>query len=707
MDVVDPSPPIEEPADLEDGPSGVEETTRIHPETEVHLVGGDPRDASRLADVQTCADCHPEVARTWRASAHARASFDNPWYRQAVDSIREERGSEASRFCAGCHDPVLLVAGAMDEPIDPADPRAHAGVTCLVCHGTQEVRVDGVGSYTLSTASVPLPDPADEEEVAEHVAALTPDPLRTSALCGACHRGFLGPAMGNGHHLPGLDDVTAWSRSGFAGSVATRLDEPVEEATCQSCHMPFGPASEEDFATDDGRIHVHRVAGGHTALAAATGDDAQLAAVRRGMVGAARIDVAAARQGRRSSRPADGARVRAGQRLELDVVIRSLGVGHRFPGGTRDAQDTWVEVVVRDASGRLLGQSGVRHEREHDPNAHRLVAALADENAEIRELHRVQHFAAALFDRTLGPRDAEVVRYALEVPHGVELPLSIDARLRHRRHTFAMHTAACEAQRTERGAAFDAASRRLGRVPIDACVPQPITDIATARVWLGRGASERESSGGATDPTWRRLFDHALGLSSDVQEHLDAARPSLAAATRAAPDAHARAMILALTGRIEGRQGRVSPALSALDGARSLVGAHAAIHRLRGDAYAQVWRWDEAAAEYEEAASAAPLDDSRWAALARARGSAGEDAEALAAADEGLALSPRHEGLLRSRYLALEHLEREISADAREDYLAHRVPDALQALRLRCGEESAWCARERLPVHVHELELPR
>lgn len=673
----------------------------LYPETLVHLVEGDPRDADRLADVEACASCHEEVAAAWRGSAHAHASFDNPWYRQSVDTFREERGPEASRFCAGCHDPVLLVADAVGRPIEPDDPRAHAGVTCLVCHGTQEVRADGNASYTLRTAEVVLPDPSDEREVAAHVAQLTPEPLRTTALCATCHRGFLGPDMGNPHHLPGVDEVTEWGRSVYAGSHATRLDDPIEPSTCQGCHMPEVEASDRDFATDDGRIRFHGVPGGHSAMAAALGDERQLAQVRSQLERAARIDVAAARSGRRSTRPADGAPVRPGA-LELDVVVRNLGVGHRFPGGTRDAQDTWIELEVRDAEGALIAEAGTRHADAPDDTAHRLVAAMVDDDARVRDRHHPQHFRAAVFDQTVGPRGAQVVRYSLDVPDGVAQPLSVDARLRHRRHGRALHDAACEAQRTARGRAFADAAEALGRRAIDACAEQPTEVIATARVWLGDGADEREATGGALAPTFDRLHDHALALIGDVQEHLDDARPSLAAALRAAPDDASRARVHVQEARLEGRQGRLAAALAAARRAERLVGPRPAIHRARGDAYAQVWRWQPAAEAYRQAAEGAPRDESRWTDLARALGSAGMDAEALDAAERGLALSPRDPSLLRSRYLALTALDRP-DGGARERYLAHRVPDMLSTLRLECGQRSTWCARERLPVHVHEL----
>mgnify|MGYP002063268813 CR=1 FL=1 len=35
------------------------------------------------------------------------------------------------------------------------------------------------------------------------------------------------------------------------------------------------------------------------------------------------------------------------------MVLRNRSVGHRFPGGTRDAQAAWVQVRVIDAAGEL------------------------------------------------------------------------------------------------------------------------------------------------------------------------------------------------------------------------------------------------------------------------------------------------------------------------------------------------------------------
>ena len=60
------------------------------------------------------------------------------------------------------------------------------------------------------------------------------------------------------------------------------------------------------------------------------------------------IDVAGARLEAPGSTtwhlPADAAPIAPGSKVAFDVVVRNLLVGHRFPGGVLDIQDTWIEV---------------------------------------------------------------------------------------------------------------------------------------------------------------------------------------------------------------------------------------------------------------------------------------------------------------------------------------------------------------------------
>lgn len=656
----------------------------LHP-SQARFVG----DTAALVSPATCAPCHEDVVATWSTSAHARSSFDNPWYRASIDVFREDRSNEASRFCGGCHDPALLSTGGLDTEVEPDDPRAHAGITCLVCHSTVRTSADGNGSVVVDIRDPLVPDPANEAEIAAHVERMRPEPLAGPGLCASCHRSFVGEDIGSAHHVNGIEDIGAWRASAFAGAHGRRIDEPVDEATCAGCHMPMVDAPLGDMAATDGRIRAHSVRGAHTAL-----DDAP--ATRAILTGAATIDVPRARTETGWESVEDfTARESVEGAVAFDVVVRNVGAGHRFPGGTRDLQDSWIELTVRDGNGRLIAEAGTDHAEGDDPSAFVFRATVLDPEGRPERLHRVDRFRAPGYDRTLAPRDAMVARFTLELPAPVQGPFAVEARLRHRRHGRAFQAFACEASRSARGRAFDRATVELGKEPIDACTAEPITDVST---WVV-GESER--------PRWRRLHDLALALSHSVQERLDEARPVLDEARGATDVPFERAMLDLIGARIAARQGRLDEALALAEAAAEGAPDHgAAIARVRGEAYAQVWQWEAAAEAFAEVAEGAPGDVASWRDLARARGSAGDDRGAFEAAVRGLALGPRDADLLRSQHLALEALDAGTPA-VREAFLRHRSVDEGPTLLRRCQRSVEGCDRDRQPVPAIEMRVPR
>jgi tetratricopeptide (TPR) repeat protein len=663
-----------------------------------------------VTETESCAGCHADAAAQWRSSAHAFASFNNPVYRVAVDRFRSSVGKEASRFCAGCHDVALLVDGAMSGEVAPADPRAHGGVTCRVCHGIEDTRSDGNGGYVLASSPIPIPRDGDDESLRAHRARVALAPLRMASMCGACHRSFLSPETGNAAHLVGQDELGSWRRSVYAGSLAARIDEQTAYAECRTCHMPPEDAPLGDAAAKGGTIRSHRFAGAHTWLAAMRGDRAQLAAEHATLRGAASIDVAVAvgADGTRTL-PADGAPVRPGESMIFDVVVRNERVGHRFPGGVLDAQDTWIELEVKDARGRRLSESGIVHGVAGDETtAHVLRAVQADERGAPLLLRETDLFRTPVFNRTIAPRDAEVVRYRFDVPRNLDaraLPLHVTARLRHRSRGLELAHAACADSRTPRGAAFAREIANRTGAPLDPCVPEPVTDVADGDVWIGNGWQARTRP--SRLPEWRRLYDHALGLLRAQQETVDDARPSLQKALGAAiPDRdRGRAMLLEALAQVAIREGRTDEALGRLDEAESLTPEHPAIAHARGVALASVWRWTEAVDPLARAAFASPLDDVLWSRLAIAYGSADDPGGALAASSHGLELSPRDADLLRVQALALERLgaKPDLVARARDAFQRWRPPDDAPAIKNACARKLPWCAAEKLPVHVHSM----
>lgn len=648
-------------------------------------------DVASFSNVEACSPCHAEQTEQWRQSAHAHASFDNPWYRASVDHLRASAGMRASQHCGGCHDPLLLLSSKMQDELELSDPLATVGITCLICHSASSANPDGNGSLELSGAPVPMPEPGDPESLARHRERLAMPALRDPRLCGACHRGFVGPQTGNRHHLFGMDDLGAWGSSVFADSRARTL-EPFATRACRDCHMALAPheASQEGIS--------HRFVGAHSALFHQTGDAVARQALVETLRGAVRIVAPVLWvAGKPVTANEPTALPAPGTQMALDVTVRSLAVGHAFPGGLKDMQDTWLEVVIRDGAGRVVARSGTSAARGNDPNAYYLRAAVVDETGRIETRHQVSHFGTVVYDHTVPAAGARTVRYRFVLPNATSAPLVATIRLKHRKHREELRAAACAASRSGRGRAMAAAGAARGQIVIDGCEREPVTLVATHQVRFFQSV-ERTSE---AQPLWSQLYDHALGLSSTVQERLDEPRQVAELALAHMPPeqtARDRANVLCLLGMVAARQGRVEAAEDLADRAHRLVGAQPAVLRVRADANLQVWRFEVAERALRALVALSPRDTAAHRDLARARLSIGDPLGAQYAARRGLALQPRDEGLLRVQAIALAALGHPDAEAARRAYLRYRVADEDTARKLACDRRSSTCSRDRMPV---------
>ena len=90
-------------------------------------------------DSETCGQCHKKIYDEWNASSHHFGSFNNQFYRKAIEYMQDTQGSpQGSKWCAGCHDHAVFFNGRFDKPIKTQidTPEAHAGLGLhqLPCH---------------------------------------------------------------------------------------------------------------------------------------------------------------------------------------------------------------------------------------------------------------------------------------------------------------------------------------------------------------------------------------------------------------------------------------------------------------------------------------------------------------------------------------------------------------------------------------------
>jgi hypothetical protein len=688
-----------------------------------------PHAGAMISDVETCASCHTDVAAQWRKSAHAFASFNNPIYRVAVDKLRKDRGEKTSHFCGSCHDVSLLVDGSMLAPIEGTDLRVHAGITCAMCHGIAEARPDGNGSWDLDTTPIPIPKEGDRESNLRHRARVGRATLRTAGMCSTCHKAFLDPDTGNAAHLTGQDDATPWSRSAYAGSDGARIDDAVAEKDCRGCHMPRVAAEFGDPGAKNGTVASHWFLGAHTWLASMQNDPELVERAQRFMKNRVSLDVGGVRHqdGRHEIVASTAIVLTPGEDAVIDVVVRNLDVGHRFPGGVMDAQDTWIEIIVDDAHGRRVAEAGTQHEASGaDPTAHTLSSYMARADGSRLMLRETHEFRAGVYNHTIPPRDAAVVGYSFVAPKDAPAyPLRTSVRLRHRTRNLELQRAACADFRSERGRTFNQVGLAKVARAIDACRPQPITDLASTSVVLsGPTATVPARDDESRDVAFQRRYAYGLGLSHALQEHLDAGRAPLAAAIELAATPREKAIAYGGMALVASRQGRTDETFDLAahaDAAAKEAGMAPppSMQRARAEVLSSTWRLAEAAPLFLDVATRSPRDDAAWAQAAVTFGGAGDAERALDTARRGLVGQPRDGDMLRVQALALstlrgpaEHEDPGATTDAQLEaahvaFLDRRTPDEAPGVRGKCSAKVPGCANERVPVHVHAMRSAR
>lgn len=379
-----------------------------------------PVPLGRLAQSESCGSCHEDIAAQWAESMHRYSASDE----HVATSIRwyqRDNGVEAGRLCAGCHNPFPLAAGLVSssttDRFEGTAPHEE-GVGCLACHAATDIHEDtlGNGSYTLSDpGALPtgtlLGTSLVLADLEAHKHAYLKPLHQTSAFCGSCHQQFSPLVEG----APAEEDLkqqyAEWRRSDFSDP-----SHP-QGARCQDCHMPL--VESNDPAATDGQIHSHRFPGANHAHAVKLGQTEQADAVLAMLQGGINLTVEAAEAG-------PGL-------LGVDVLVDAHGVGHRFPSGTTDISQAWIELVVGSPEEPLFS-SGLLDDRHYlDPDAHAWRTLVVDDRNLAVDLHNLTTMKTVVEERSIAPGSAERVHYEVALPRAVTGEIPVRARLRYRR----------------------------------------------------------------------------------------------------------------------------------------------------------------------------------------------------------------------------------------------------------------------------------
>jgi tetratricopeptide (TPR) repeat protein len=494
-------------------------------------------------DSEGCGRCHQDIYRQWNSSAHHYASFNNQFYRKAIEHMQDTVGTRPSKWCAGCHDHALFFNGRFDRPIrDQVEtPEAQAGLGCMSCHAI--VHVGGsMGNADFTVEYPPLHELASSpnryiQALDRFMTYLNPKPHRatfmkpfmrqqTAEFCASCHKVHLDVPVNNYRWVRGFDDYDNWQASGVSGQGARSFYYPAKSLSCADCHMPL--VASHDPGNRDGKVHSHRFIGANTALAYVNHDDAQLAATEKFLKsGFITVDIFAASPAadhagaeamlRRNDSPranttfavgeesdqqqpvvirevgkiaapldSSGAKFEPGSTVRVDVVVRTRKIGHFFPGGTVDAFDTWLELQACDADGRVIFWSGNvtgNGRGPVEPGAHFYRSFQLDGDGNPIDKRNAWQTRSLLYVRLIPPGAADVAHYLVRVPKNARGPLQFRARLNYRKFAWSYTQFAYGAPH------FDPA--KLSGAIRDRIPDLPIVTLAEANVTVPLG-----------QPTW-------------------------------------------------------------------------------------------------------------------------------------------------------------------------------------------------------------
>ena len=718
--------------------------------------------------------CHTDVTAQWESSAHHFSSFNNQWYRKSIEYMQEVAGTQAPQWCAGCHDHALLFSGQMNRPVaDFLDtPEAQAGLGCVSCHSIVHVQSTmGNGDFVLEYPEMHDLATSDNRLVRtlhDFIVRLDPAPHRRVFLkpfhreqpaefCSSCHKVHLDEPVNRYRWLRGFNTYDNWQASGVSGQGARSFYEPPEPMTCLTCHMPYVPS--DDAASKGGRIRSHRFPAANTALPTANRDSVQLRQVLDFLKnGKLRVDLFAVSEpvpltaqagedrgageagGRTASTFAvgeeqardlgsggltreavqvfapltDGAPVlQPGTSVRLDVVVRTLGLGHFFPSGTVDAQEAWLEVKAVDADGRtLLWSGGMETDNGPvDPGAHFYRNLMVDAHANVVNKRNAFATRAVVYVNLIPPGAADVAHYRLQVPEDAGPTVTLTAKLHYRKfdwwHTqFAYVGVPAPGQPDtlfsphydDRQWVFEGdLSRVSGR--LKAIPSLPIATLAADSVTLAVAATPDTTAPPADDAATLRTRWNDYGIGLLRQGDLKGAEQAFRRVTTLDPT-YADGWINRT--RVALQEGNLEAAAPFLDAAeRVRPGFHKA-HYFRGLWHKARGEYDAALKELRAAADAFPTDRVVLNQIGRVHYLDADPAAAVDAFERVLAIDPEdlmaHYNLMLC-YRALGDLDRAAQHETR--YLRFKADETAQALARRYRQAHPLDNNEALPIHEH------
>ncbi|MBL9119851.1 MAG: hypothetical protein JNL80_08055 [Phycisphaerae bacterium] len=474
---------------------------------------------SRLSGSANCGRCHEQIYREWLPSAHRYSSMDHLF--QRVQSLMAvETTPEHTRYCAGCHDPISLLAGAKNGAnVTLSAEGADEGVSCLVCHSIVQADVQGNADYTIRPPIRYIyeePESAIEALVSDfliraapehHVASYSRALHRTPEFCGACHKQYMDREINRDiGKVQGQNQYDSWKNSHW-----NRGYESDRTVTCRECHMPlqasFDPARgdvvDRHRREGDGRHRSHRMLGANQyvpLLQKLEGGEEHVELIESWLRGEIPIPEI---EDRWASGPTVLVEIDApaelppGVATTIGVRVTNNKAGHDFPTGPLDMIESWLEIMVVDEHGVVIRHVGGLNGRGDvaDSPLH-FKADGFDRDGELIDRHNLWDLVGKRNARSLFAGMTDRAAVGLACPASVRAPNApgVEHGNRNRSVSFAFESHDVGCLRVEARLWYRKAHPTfLGRVCPDEGLDAPTTLIgsATAVISVRKGVTEQ------------------------------------------------------------------------------------------------------------------------------------------------------------------------------------------------------------------------
>ncbi|HBI46607.1 MAG TPA: hypothetical protein DDY78_27705 [Planctomycetales bacterium] len=472
-----------------------------------------------------CAGCHDQVP-------FLSGSFEDPRQDPHYDAGRDQDRVQQYEE----------VENVLNKRMDARNSAiSSAGISCTVCHAMTNVNsTTGNGDYTIEEPThypFAYSDNSVLQWVNNQLVKAKPEfhkqtflkPFhKTAEFCSTCHKVNLPVELNHyKEFLRGQNHYDTYLLSGVSGHGARSFYYPPEAKTnCAQCHMPLQPSADFGSKDFDGsgvrKGHGHWFPGGNTGLPSLLSldpnhpDDAE--AFRRqsqrqadflrgvdpeGKDKKLRIDIFGLKPGGtvngeliaplRPKLPP----LKPNSTYLIEVVVRTLALGHPFTQGTVDSNEVWVDFTA-SSGGKVIGRNGGLKDGndagELDPWAHRLNVLMLDRDGNRINRRNPQDIFTPLYNHQIPPGAGQVIHYQLTTPADLTAPVELSVKLRYRK--------------------FDFEYLSLVYGGADKVPKTPVVDLCEDKVVLpvegGLAAPEQTSP---IKPAWQRWNDYGIGCA--------------------------------------------------------------------------------------------------------------------------------------------------------------------------------------------------